>query len=315
MFGLGSLASQAQQTIDNPIVYFDFFNQEHSALAQKNMEYLQYAVHSEDLGVIAEKRLALLAQVQQSQAKMSQFPDFAGGDAGLKATMAEVLQTYEELFEVGFMEVEALKLNAQDGFNQMEKYLAAQTAAEQKMAGASAKLLATQQQFAKANNILLQMEPGSVTEAQQLNALNEYQRNIFLRSFRVGKLNAQFLLAMEKESTGDIEQIRQQLLKATTEEIPQLKKVAPYNGDSAYRDAVVAQLEILQTMARDDYPALVRVKAKGDQLTQDDVDAYNTAISKVNTLLNPATEKINVALQNLLRNNVPKPALRGVKQI
>ena len=93
------------------------------------------------------------------------------------------------------------------------------------------------------------------------------------------------------------------------------KKVAAYNGDTAYRDAVVAQLEILQALAKNDYPALVKVKTKGDQLTQEDVDAYNTAISKVNTELNPATEKINVALQNLLRNNVPKPALRGVKQI
>jgi len=314
LLGLGSLAVQAQQTIDNPITYFDFFNQEHSALAQKNMEYLQYAVHSDDLTVIAEKRLALLAQVQQSQAKMEQLPDFAR-DAGLKATMVEVLQTYEALFEVGFQEVEALKLSAQDGFNQMEKYLAAQTAAEQQMAGASAKLLAAQQQFAKANNIQLQMEPGSVTEAQQLNALNEYQRNIFLRSFRVSKLNAQFLLAMEQEGAENLEQIRQQLLQANSEEIPQLKKVADYNGDTAYRDAVVAQLEILQALAKDDYPALVKVKTKGDQLTQEDVNAYNTAISKVNTELNPATEKINVALQNLLRKNVPKPALRGVKQI
>ena len=75
------------------------------------------------------------------------------------------------------------------------------------------------------------------------------------------------------------------------------------------------QLEILQALAKDDYPALVKVKTKGDQLTQEDVNAYNTAISKVNTELNPATEKINVALQNLLRKNVPKPALRGVKQI
>lgn len=314
LLGFGSFTTKAQQTIDNPIVYFDFFNQEHSALAQKNMEYLQYAVHSDDLNVIAEKRLALLAQVQASQAKMDQLPDFAG-DAGLKATMVEVLQTYEALFEVGFQEVEMLKLSAQEGFSQMEKYLAAQTAAEQKMAAASAKLLAAQQQFAKANNIQLQMEPGSATEAQQLNSLNEYQRNIFLRSFRVGKLNAQFLLAMEQETTDQLEQIRQQLLQASNEEIPALKKVAAYNGDTAYRDAVVAQLEILQALAKNDYPSLVKVKTKGDQLSQEDVDAYNTAISKVNTELNPATEKINIALQNLLRNNVPKPALRGVKQI
>lgn len=314
LFGLGSFSAKAQQKIDNAAVYFDFFNQEHSGLAQKNMEYLQYAVHSDDLQVIAQKRLALLEQVQQSQSKLDQLPDFES-DAGLKSTMVEVLKTYEELFDVGFEEVEALKLNAQDGFLQMEKYLAAQTAAERKMAGASAKLLEAQQQFALANNILLQMEPGSVTEAQQLNALNEYQRNIFLRSFRVGKLNARFLLEMEKENPGNIEELRQQLLKAATEEIAELKKIGEYNGDAAYRDAAVEQLEVLQALARDDYPALVRVKTKGDQLTQEDVTAYNTAISKVNTELNPASEKINTALQNLLRNNVPKPAVRGVKQI
>ena len=314
LFGLGSFSANAQEKIDNPAVYFDFFNQEHSGLAQKNMEYLQYAVHSDDLQVIAQKRLALLEQVLQSQEKMEQLPDFES-DAGLKSTMVEVLKTYEELFEVGFQEVEALKLNAQDGFLQMEKYLVAQTAAERKMAGASAKLLEAQQQFAQANNILLQMEPGSVTEAQQLNALNEYQRNIFLRSFRVGKLNAQFLLEMEKDSPDNIDQLRQQLLKAATEEIAELKKLGAYNGDTAYRDAAVEQLEVLQVLAREDYPALVRVKTKGDQLTQEDVTAYNTAISKVNTQLNPASEKINTALQNLLRNNVPKPAVRGVKQI
>lgn len=314
LFGLGSFSANAQQKIDNPAAYFDFFNQEHSGLAQKNMEYLQYAVHSDDLQVIAQKRLALLEQVQESQLKMDQLPDFES-DAGLKSTMVEVLKTYEELFEVGFQEVEALKLNAQDGFLQMEKYLVAQTAAERKMAGASAKLLEAQQQFAKANNILLQMEPGSVTEAQQLNALNEYQRNVFLRSFRVGKLNARFLLEMEKDSPDNMDQLRQQLLKAATEEIVELKKTGAYNGDTAYRDAAVEQLEVLQILAREDYPALVRVKTKGDQLTAEDVDAYNTAISKVNTQLNPASEKINTALQNLLRNNVPKPAVRGVKQI
>jgi hypothetical protein len=257
--------------------------------------------------------LALLQQVQEAQHRMAQIPDFAK-DAGLKATMVEVLDTYEELFEVSFEEVELLKMNAQEGFTEMEKYLAAQTTAEQKMATASAQLLKAQQQFATANNIQLQMEPGSATEAQQLNELNEYQRGIFLRGFRAGKLNAKFLLAMEQQGE-DMEQLRQQLVKALNEEIPQLKKMSDYKGNTQYRDAVITQLETIKTLARDDYPALVAVVVKGDKLTNEDVEAYNTAISKVNTHLNPATEQINVALQQLLRNNVPKPALRGVKQI
>lgn len=314
LLSLMTLGLQAQKQIENPIAYFDFVNQEHTNLAQKNMEYLQYAVHSDDIQVIAEKRLALLEQVKASQDRMAQFPDFAK-DAGLKATMIEVLNTYEELFAVNFEEVELLKMSAQESFAQMEKYLDAQTAAEKKMATASGQLLLAQQQFASANNIQLQMEPGSATEAQQLNELNEYQREIFLRSFRVSKLHARFLLAMEQKDGGDMEQLRQELVRAAGEEIAPLKQMPDYKGDTQYRDAVIAQLETMKKMAREDYPALVKVKAKGDELTNEDVEAYNTAINKVNTELNPAVERINVALQQLLRNNVPKPALRGVKQI
>ncbi len=305
---------QAQESIQNPVAYFDFFNQEHNALAQKNMEYLQYAVHSEDLNVIAEKRLALLEQVQSTQEKVAQVPEF-DNDAGLKSTMADVLSTYEELFEIGFQEVETLKIESQESFQQMERYLAAQTASEQRMAEASGRLLAAQRRFAKANNITLMEDGGSKSEAEQLNALNEYQRDIFLRSFRIGKLNANFLVAMEKGDAENLESIRKELVQAANEELPAVKGKADYNGNTAYRDAIVAQMEIIRDLATDDYPAVVNAISKGNQLTQADVDAYNRAIGKVNQRLNPAAEQVNTALQNLLRSNVPKPALRGVKQI
>lgn len=307
-------ALQAQETIQNPVAYFDFFNQEHNALAQKNMEYLQYAVHSEDLNVIAEKRLALLEQVQSTQDKVAQVPAFEN-DAGLKTTMTEVLSTYEELFEIGFQEVETLKIESQESFQQMERYLAAQTASEQRMAEASGRLLAAQRRFAAANNITLMEDGGAKSEAEQLNALNEYQRDVFLRSFRIGKLNANFLVAMEKGDADNLETIRKELVQAANEELPVLKAKKDYNGDTAYRDAIVRQMEIVQDLATNDYPAVVNAISKGNQLTQADVEAYNRAIGKVNQQLNPAAEQVNTALQNLLRSNVPKPALRGVKQI
>lgn len=309
-----STTLQAQESIQNSIAYFDFFNQEHNALAQKNMEYLQYAVHSEDLNVIAEKRLALLQQVQSTQEKVAQVPDF-DNDAGLKSTMIEVLSTYAELFEIGFQEVETLKIESQESFQQMERYLAAQTASEQRMAEASSRLLAAQRRFAEANHITLMEDGGAKTEAEQLNALNEYQRDIFLRSFRIGKLNANFLVAMEKGDAANLESIRQALVQAANEELPILKAKKDFNGNTDYRDAIVRQMEAIRGLAADDYPAIVKAISKGDQLTQADVEGYNSAIGKVNQLLNPAAEQVNTALQKLLRSNVPKPALRGVKQI
>ena len=149
----------------------------------------------------------------------------------------------------------------------------------------------------------------------KLNALNEYQRDIFLRSFRIGKLNANFMAAMEQGDGKALENIRQELVKAANEELPVIKGKSDYNGDTAYRDANVEQMEVVRDLAENDYPAIVNAITKGDQLTQADVNAYNQAIGKVNTQLNPAAEKVNTALQNLLRSNVPKPALRGVKQI
>ncbi|MEL6971553.1 MAG: hypothetical protein AAFO02_15415 [Bacteroidota bacterium] len=309
---VGSL--QAQQTLNNPIGYFDFFNQQHNVLAQKNMEYLQYAIHSDDIRVIAEKRLALLEQVQSTQEQVNQVPQF-DNDAGLKATMTEVLSTYEELFDIGFQQVENLKVESQESFAQMERYLAAQTAAEKRMAEASARLLAAQKRFAQANRISLMEDGESTTQAEQLNALNEYQRDIFLRSFRLGKMNANFMVTMEKGTGEELENIRQAMVKAANEELPVLKVKPDFKGDAAYRDANVEQLEIIKNLAENDYPAIVNAVKKGGQLTQADVNAYNQAISKVNTLLNPIAEKVNIALQNLLRTNVPKPALRGVKQI
>lgn len=316
LFGLLYTGSflQAQESIQNPIAYFDFFNQEHNALAQKNMDYLQYAVHSEDINVIAEKRLALLEQVQSSQERVAQVPEF-DKDAGLKATMMEVLNTYEELFEIGFQEVETLKIESQESFRQMERYLAAQTASEERMAAASGRLLAAQRRFATANNITLMEDGASSSEAEQLNQLNEYQRDIFLRSFRIGKLNANFMVAMEQANVDALKNIRQELIDAANEELPILKNKPDYNGDTAYRDAVVEQMEITNELAKNDYPAVINAIQNSNQLTQADVDAYNQAIGKVNTSLNPAAEKVNMALQNLLRSNVPKPALRGVKQI
>ena len=309
-----SATLHAQEAIQNPIAYFDFFNQEHNALAQKNMEYLQYAVHSEDLRVIAEKRLALLEQVQSTQKKVAQIPEFEN-DASLKGTMTEVLSTYEELFAIGFQEVESLKIESQQSFQQMERYLAAQTAAEERMAGASGRLLAAQRRFAQANNITLLADEGMSTEAEQLNALNDYQRDIFLRSFRVGKLKAKFLTTMEQGDAAVLKRTRQELLQAAGEELPVLKAKPDFKGNTAYRDAIVRQMEIIQSLAQEDYGAIVNVIEKGSQITQADVEAYNRAIGKVNTQLNPAAENVNTALQALLRANVPKPALRGVKQI
>ncbi|MEZ4985829.1 MAG: hypothetical protein R2795_12480 [Saprospiraceae bacterium] len=303
----------AQQGGDAAIRYFDFFNSAHTALSAKNMEYLQYAVHSEEVAVIAEKRLALLDQINTTRQQVAALPAFEG-DAGLKAAMLKVLDTYQELFEVSFEEVEILKSNAQQSFDKMEAYIKAQTDAENRMATAANAFVKAQRQFATANQISL-VEDTDQSEYDQLNALNQYQRSLFLGHFRVNKANSEFIAALEKNDAESMKAARVAITKACTEALPRMKSMADFNGNTAYRDAVVQQATILDALARQEYIALIRGTEKGNNLTTEEADAYNSAVEKINTELNPALESVQQTLMELLRANVPKPASRAVKQI
>ncbi len=311
LLGLGNVFGQ---TYNTPVTYFDYFNREHTAIVQKNMEYLQHAVHSENLIEIAQQRLGLLEQVQGATERVQSIAPFER-DAGMQEEMLAVLGIYNEIFDIDFSQVEALKSDSRDSFEAMEQYMAAHEEAERKLAAASARFLAAQRAFADANNITL-VEGAQNTEIEQMNQLNTYQRSLFLRHFKINQLNASFLDALDKQADELLENSRIALLNACDEELPSLRELDGFSGDTGYRDAIIEQMETIRDMAAEEYETLSRVTtADPSSLTQTDVDAYNAAIQRVNTVLNPLAENVNNALQQLLRNNVPKPAVRGTKQI
>lgn len=302
------------QHIERPADYFDYFNQQHTAIVQKNMEYLQHAVHTDDLTQVARKRLDLILQIEETAMQTEKLPR-SDNDAGMRQAMLDVLNSYRGIFKVDFQQVEALKAESQDNYAAMERYLAAQDAAEKKMAEASDRFLEAQRAFAKANNITL-MEGAQNSEIEQINRLNRYQRAIFLRSFRVGKRNAEFLSALDRKEVKAMAEARRLLLQEAQQELTSLRRLPDFNGNTAYRDAAVQQVEGILALATEDYPALITVTSKEeDKLTPADIEAYNLAVTHLNERINPAAEAVNNALNELLRQNVPKPATKGVKRI
>ncbi|MCB0637415.1 MAG: hypothetical protein KDC54_12390, partial [Lewinella sp.] len=217
---LTSLTALQGQTFDNPADYFDRFNQAHGAIVQKNMEYLQYVVHTDNLMEIAQRRLELLELVNQTKAQITGLPDY-DGDGSMKAELLSILDVYHELFDVDFEQVELLKSASQQSFTAMEQYMTAHEAAEEKLAGASERFLTAQRAFASRHNLQL-MEGAQSTEARQLNELNAYQRALFLPSFRVNKANAAFLDALEQQDAGAMRQAHQTLLEACEAVLPVL---------------------------------------------------------------------------------------------
>lgn len=313
-FGLLALTAVRAQSFDTPVSYFDFFNQAHGAIVQKNMEYLQYAVHSDKLSEIAQRRLELLELVGKTQSHLAQVPAYEG-DNRMKEELQAILSVYQELFEVDFEQVELLKSSSQQSFEAMERYMAAHGAAEEQLVAASERFLAAQRAFASRHQLSL-VEGAQSTEARQLNQLNAYQRALFLPSFRVNKANAAFLDAMERQDADAMRGAHQALLQACRDVLPTLASAGDFNGNTAYRDAIREQVSTTRQLAEQAYPALIRVVGTPqNELTQEDVDAYNAATDRLNTELAPLANKVNAALQELLRANVPEPAVRGTKRI
>ena len=298
----------------DPVAYLNSFNQLHGDITTRNLEFLQYSVHSNNPQEVAEKRLALIAQLVASVDQLENIEDFPN-DAGMRSEMLGVLKTYLDVFRVDFEHVEKLLVASQNSYEAMENYMEAREQAEARLADANDRFHAAAEDFATANRIrLIKGEENS--EIAQLNELSQYRDQIFLAVFRIKKRNDEFRQAMDREDLRSMRSYREQLLAEAGMEIEDLRELGDFNGDTDYRDAAIAEITGLAEMAQTHYPAFITVMEKDrDELVQEDVDAYNAAVDAANTVPEKLSAATLEARQQLMRDNVPRPVLQGTKRI
>jgi hypothetical protein len=303
IYFVGSLTAQEFST---PVQYFDYLNNEHNQLAAKNLEYVQYSVHSEDVQEVESKRMEVIDQLGKAILKVGTLPPYKEDDT-MRKELLTVLKMYLESFEIEFTEINMLKSESSESYESMQKYLEAQDVAEKKLAKAADQFQAAQREFAQKNNIkLIQAEENS--EINQINKVNAYYRVVFMKYFRISKLNAAFTDAMNEKDVDNMQKARLQLLEATREELKKLRLFPDFNGDTEFRQAGINYVEFHKDLAEGDYNKMITIMKK-ENVSQEDVDTYNEIINRINTKTNDLNNAYNNALNNLLRNNVPKPAI------
>lgn len=313
LFSLPFTVGFSQQNSD-PIAYLNLFNELHGDITNRNLQFLQYSVHSDDTQEVAKKRLALIAQLVSSIEQLESIESFPS-DAGMRSEMLDVLETYLDVFRVDFEHVEKLLAESRNSYEAMEEYMEARENAEARLATANDRFHEAAEQFAEANRIRLIIGEED-SEIAQLNELSQYRDEIFLSVFRIQKLNDEFRQAMDNEDPEEMRYHRKLIMVEAAAEIEALQELEDFNGDGGYRDAAIAQLEGLAEMARTHYDAFINVLEKDrDELVQEDVDAYNAAVDAINTIPARLNEATLEARQQLMRNNVPRPVLQGTKRI
>lgn len=302
-FFFGALAGQE---FSDPVQYFDFLNHQHNQLASKNLEYVQYSVHSDDVQEVEAKRVEVINELGKAILKVGTLPPYEKDD-GMRAELLTVLKVYLESFEIEFTEINMLKSKSSDSFESMQEYLNAQDAAEKNLARAADQYQKSQREFAERHNIKL-LEAEENSEINQINKVNAYYRVIFMKYFRISKLNAAFTDAMNEKDSENMEKSRLKLLQASREELKKLQLFPDFNGDTQFRDAGIALVTFYKDLAEAEYKKMVNIMGKAE-LTQADVDTYNSVINLINSQTGTLTNTYNNALNTLLRNNVPKPAI------
>lgn len=310
MLGLAFAFNLYAQEFSSPVKYFEYLNAQHAVIVNKNMEYVQYAVHSDDWMTVEQKRIELIDLIQSTIENVEGLPGYEE-NTKMKEELLAVLREYHASFEIEFNEVNLLKKDSKESYEAMERYLAAQDAAERKLADAADRFQSAQQDFADNNRIILVENEGN-SQIDELNKLNAYQRAVFLKYFKVSKKNSEFQDAMDKKDPTLMDQFRVELLEDAKQNLKILQLMPDFKGDTEYRDSAVRIVEFYKDLAAGGYLKVIEVLRK-DELTQEDVDAYNSVIGLYNNKIPELTGTFNQATDNLLRKNVPKPV--AVKRI
>ncbi len=294
------------QEFSSPVEYFDYLNNQHNQLVVKNLEYVQHSVHSEDVQEIEAKRIEVIDQLGKAILKVGTLPPY-GEDDSIRKELLTVLKSYLESFEIEFTEINILKSKSSESYESMQEYLDAQDAAEKKLASAADKYQEAQRAFAERNNIKL-LEAEENSEINQINKVNAYYRVVFMKYFRISKLNAAFTDAMNARDAENMQISRLKLLNAAREELKKLQLFPDFNGNTQFRDSGIEIIKFHKDLAENDYLKMVNIMGK-EEISQEDVNTYNTIINRINSKVAELTNIYNNELNNLLRSNVPKPAI------
>jgi hypothetical protein len=288
--------------------YFTFFNNQHVAVNNLAMQYLQYSVHSTDMNLIENKRQGVTKQLKESIAAVEAVPNIAADDQ-LKPTALEVFRSFLSSFEMDFVKVLQLKANSQSSYESMEAYFASRKEAEAKVDEAANRYLEAQKAFAEKHSIQLQLAEEN-QDVQDLNRLNNYHQAIFMRYFKVLMRNAEFTEALNAQDATAIAEARKVLLTESEAQLKRLEAMPAFQEEAVYKPAAVELVTAIRDLAKTDYLKLEQIMSKAaTERTQEDANQFNTLVQGLQTKIMPLNEEANQQGNELLKQYVPKPRM------
>jgi len=263
------------------------------------LSYISALTHGKSARKIEKRRTELLNAVAQAKSRISHAPSFTDGDSTVRVAALNYYTIDYNLLKEDYAKIVDMEEIAEESYDNMEAYLNAENAADQKLQDAFKLYNGAIKTFGEKHNITI-VDDNSKTaqKAEIVHKVNDYYHKVYLIFFKSYKQEMYLSKAVEKKDLNGIEQNRNTLLKDVEEGFEKLGKLPSYDGDGDLAIACRAALQFYQKEAKTSVPVISDFLLKNDNFeklkksmdsgdhSKEQVDNYNKAVKEINAAVN-----------------------------
>ncbi len=299
------------QDFNNPAEYLGYMNKEQTSISENMWSYISAVAHGKRARKIEKRREKLIATTREVQYKIRSMPSYKG-DGSLRDSVVSYLQLNYSILNDDYAKIVDMEEIAEQSYDLMEALLTAKEQANDKLDKAAEMLNQQQKIFAEKHGIKLSEDRSKLTaNLEKAGDVFKYYNQIYLIFFKSYKQEAYLMAALEKHDLSALEQNKNSLLKFSEEGLMKLDTIPRFKSDATLKIACTQLMAFYKMEAAEKFPIIMDFYLKKEnfeklsrtfenkkqsELTQEDVDQYNTAVSDYNQAiaqLNATNEQLN----------------------
>lgn len=315
------VCSIVQTNAQNAVDYMEKMSTESKNIQSDMWDYTNAVSHGKSARKVEKKRSELIATSKSALNRVKAMPAFDGSSTYRDSVVSFLNINYLVLIE-DYAKIVDMEEIAEKSYDNMEAYLLAQEAANDKMKAAGEMVQQQQKIYADKHNItLIESDDDDLSKKMKIASdVYKHYNAVYLIFFKSYIQEAYLLDAIAKKDMSGIMQNKNALSATATEGLELLKSVESYNSDNSVIEACKTMLMYYKDEADNKTEPVTDCLLKTENFnkinesfsqikeknrTKEDVDKYNNAVNEMNAsieLYNQNNEELNKGRETNLNN-------------
>ncbi|MGV3630471.1 MAG: LIC11966 family surface protein [Bacteroidota bacterium] len=281
----------------SPVEYMNQISSEFKAIQGATWDYTKSVAKNKSARKVDKNRVELVKTISASIEKVKKVGDFKG-QTYYRDSILSYLEMNKAVVSHDYEKIMNLEEIAEQSYDLMDAYMAAQEAASDKLAEYGEMVDVVEKKFASENDInLIESSDKISLKLKKASEVFDYYNPVYLIFFKSYKQEAYLSESLSKGDISGMEQNKSSLAGFAQEGLDKLEALQAYNGDPSLKAACTDMLTFYHEEAEKHYLVLIdyqttkeafeKAKAvidtkKPNDRTQEDVDNYNAVVKEYN---------------------------------